>query len=154
MSRTPFRDAIRSTAVELSTGQRVTVDEIAAAAEATHPDLISAESERLVHSAVRREVKDVLRSMSEDDDAQLALPGLDFPSRLAVRDAAGAVVYVDTHVATWADLEAAEAERARHVAAASAKLDSFRRGKSRLRPYMGEPTVTVAEAVAARQAAA
>lgn len=154
MSRTMFRDAIRQTAVELSTGRRVTIDEIATAAEAAHPDLIDAESDRLVRNAVRREIKDVLRSMAEDDHEQVALPGMDFPSRLAVRDASGAAVYVDTHIATLADLEAAEAERARNVSAAQAKLDTFTLGVRRLRPYLTSPGTTVAEAVAARQAAA
>jgi hypothetical protein len=150
VTRSLFREAIRRTAVELSAGARVTLDEIATAAAAQHPDLIDAESERLVRNAVRREVKDVLRSMTEDDHAQASLPGLELPSRLAVRDERGDVVYVDTHVATLADLDAAEAERARNIAAAQRKLDTFQRSAARLRPYLTSPTTTIAEAVAAR----
>lgn len=124
---------------------------IVVAAQRERPDLFVAESERLVTAAALAIAKRVLRSYADDADdeeEQVALPGLSLPAAIAVPEDGGGYYYVPAERATWSDLQAGREVRQANVGRAQGKLDRYDETCAMLRPYM-EPfaTRTVAEAV-------
>lgn len=145
------RSILTACAIDLlETEENVTVDQVVGCAWKNHADEFAAERDRLVWDAARRVCKDVLRALSEDDDAdgpQLQLPGLTLPSTIAVPTDSGDFVYVRSDKATWAQLLAGRMVRERHVQAATRKLDLYDEALAMLRPLMeGDETCTVREA--------
>lgn len=144
-----------STEATLGTG-RCEIDDVVGYAWRNHRDDLTSESERLVSEALRRHVKEHLRRLSDDDnpnDGQLSLPGLHFPTAIAVKDEARHY-YVRTDQATWDELTAGESEREQNVDRARTKLRLYRDSMERLRVAMEGTGRTVAEAIELTRAAA
>lgn len=134
---------------ELSKG-RPNVEDIIDCAYRNHRDLFEQESLRLVRSACRSIVKELMRAAGDDDSGeQLELPGVRLPAAIAIRNDDGTVYYVRSDRATWPELLAGERERQLNVVAAGEKLKQYRDALARLRPLMADhPDRTVAEALA------
>ncbi len=132
----------------LDAGEKFTPAEVIECAQRDYPEVFEMETDRLVHSAAARIVKDILRELTEDDDdSQLSLPGFRLPSAIFVRTPDGNH-YIATRRAQWWQLKAGEEERVRNVQAAQAKLDQYRDSMERLQPHMESfPERTVEEAV-------
>lgn len=143
-----FRNLLRPLALEMvSSGRPVIAADIVREAQRRYPDEYVAEVDRLAWNAAQREVKDVLHSLSEDDQsAQFALPGLDLPSIIAVPTEGGEFAYRATGACTWDDLVAGRSVRSDNVTAAQAKLDSYDGNLTLLRPVMEGTKLTTAEA--------
>lgn len=136
---------------ELLKDGRPTVAEVAELAEERHGDLIDAEAQKLVHRAIKSEVKKILRELAGDIDVeteqQETLPGLKMPTVIAVRDVNG-IYYVRTDMAVWHEIQAGLGERENNIVRAVSKRDEYRHAMDRLRPHMADdPECTVAEAL-------
>ena len=140
---------LRECAVDLlSTEPKVEVEQIVNCAYRRHGDEFNAESERLVLASARTIVANLLRDLSDDeDDAQLAFPGMSFPSAICVQTPDG-TYYVRTDKATWPELLAGRDVRATNVQRAQAKLAIYDESLERVREVMeADPALTVAEAI-------
>ncbi len=132
----------------LDAGEKFTPAEVIECAQRDYPEVFEMETDRLVHNAAARIVKDLLRDLTQDDEqSQLALPGFRLPSAIFVRTGDGDY-YIATRRARWHELKAGEEERVRNVQAAQVKLDQYRDSMERLQPHMEPfPERTVADAV-------
>lgn len=145
--------ALRKCAGQLLEQQHsVTPDEIVECARRTYPSVFAIETERLVLAAARRQAKALMGDQSTDDQHQPKLPGILFPTAIAIPDG-DEYRYVRCDKATLAELEAGKIIRIRNVEAAIAKLDAFNASFETLRPYFDEDHLTVIDAYRAwRQA--
>lgn len=143
-----FRSLIRPLAVEMiEAGQRVIVADVVREAQRRYPAEFVDETQRLAFNAATREAKDVLKTLTEDDDSpQLELPGLALPSVIALPSGEGEFIYKATASCTWPELEAGEHIRKQNVVAAVAKLDTYRANLDVLRPVMKGTSLTAAQA--------
>lgn len=137
-------------AVLAETG-RCTVDDVTQRAESDHGGDIELEARELVHKQIKRIVKDILNSLTndEDDQDQPVLSGLKLPSAIAVRRTEDdSYYYVRTESAVWAEIEAGLDEREQNIVRATVKRDQYETEMDRLRPWMADdPSVTVADAL-------
>lgn len=152
--------AIRDCITSALEAERVIEPEaLVEAVMAGNPDLIRAESERLIVDSIRKRVRRALKDMSEDDDSgQLSFPGLSLPAVITIpAENASGFVCLRTDKATFAEIEAGELVRSRpppssstprNVDRARRRLRTYRAAVKVLRPIMeNDPTMTVAEAV-------
>lgn len=114
----------------------------------SYADLVEPMERRLADRQIAKDLKDLLRSWSESDEAEgkEPLPGLGLPLAIAV-PVEGGFRYVRREAAVWADVDAGRSVRQSNVARATAKLDRYELHAEALRPYMEDPTATVAEAI-------
>ena len=122
-----------------------------------HADLFEREQRRLVMQAAERDVKQIMKDLTEDEEegrgtaAQLALFGLALPTAIALADEEGSedgCPYVRTDKATWSDLLVGGKTRDRNVERALAKRDAYWESVDYLRPIMEQqPHLTVAVAL-------
>lgn len=133
----------------LATEDEVDVDTIVACAYGQYGEVFAEERERLVWDAARRIAKNVMRSLSDDDESgQQRLPGLHLPSAIAVPKPDGSYIYVQTEKATWSVLRLGRLTRATNVDHAKTKLDQYDESLDRLRPFMETDALcTVTEAL-------
>jgi hypothetical protein len=121
------RTILRECAVDLlDTEPQVTIGQVVNCAYRRHGDAFNEAAEAMILAAAKDIVRDVLRDLSEDEEApeQLSLDGMAFPSAIAVATPDG-TYYVRTDKATWPELEAGRSSREHNVAAALAKLDAY-----------------------------
>lgn len=132
----------------LDTEPSITVEQVVGCAYRRHGDDFAAESERLVLASAKSIVRELLRDLSDDeDDAQLSLPGMAFPSAICVQTPDG-TYYVRTDKATWPELIAGRDVRATNVERAAAKLAIYDASLEKLREVMEQTTdLTVADAL-------
>jgi hypothetical protein len=142
-----FRNFLRPLVLEmLEDGRAVIAADVVKEAQVRYPDEYADEVGRLAFNAANREVKDFLKSLSEDDDSpQLALPGLDLPSVIAI-PTEGGFVYKATASCDWGELRAGLSTREQNVAAAQRKLDAYLEQLDLLRPVMEGTSLTTQEA--------
>jgi hypothetical protein len=130
----------------IEAGTPVIAADIVKEAQVRYPSQFADETNRLAFNAATREVKDVLRILTDDDEApQLTLPGLSLPSVIAI-PVEGDYVYRATSACNWPELQAGRTLRADHVAAAVTKLDAYDENLDLLRPIMEGTNLTVAQA--------
>lgn len=133
-----FNAAIRRTALtELHAGVG-DVDMVCDTILAEHSALLAEHGQRLLRDAIKRQVKNLFRDLSEDDGAQLALPGLRLPTAIAFALSDGSVGYVASENATWDQLVAGLAFRDKNIAAAQAKREQYVASLDLLHPYMAD----------------
>lgn len=138
----------------LETEPHVTVDQVVGCAYRRHGESFLEAQQQMVLAAAKTIVAKLMRDLTDDEDEQLALPGIALPSAIAVQDPDG-TYYVRSDKATWAELLAGREVRATNVSAAQAKLDAYDESVETLRPFMEDrPGLTVAEAVRAMRDAA
>jgi hypothetical protein len=132
----------------LDTEPTITVEQVVGCAYRRHGDDFAAESERLVLASATSIVRELLRDLADDeDDAQLSLPGMAFPSAICVQTPDG-TYYVRTDKATWPELLAGRDVRATNVDRAAAKLAIYDASLEKLREVMeADETLTVADAI-------
>lgn len=144
------RAVLRECALDLlETEPKVSAEHVVRCAYQRHGEVFAQATEKMVIDHARRVAADIMRGLSEDeDDAQLTIPGLGFPSAIAVVSPDG-TYFVSTHKATWNELVAGRNQRVQNVRAAQAKLDKYDEGMDTVRPYMeDEPdAVTVDDAI-------
>lgn len=143
-----LREVVRSTVGDaLAGGGEAVVPEMVKLIMTTHPDVFGAEAERLAFNALTREVKDYLRSLTDDEDGggQMSLPGLDLPSAIAL-PTEGGYVYKATRFCTFDELQQGRQVRLQNVERATAKLDTYDEGLARLAPVMEGTSLVVEEA--------
>lgn len=143
-----FRSLIRPLVVEIiERGRPIIAADVVKEAQRRYPDEFFDETERLAFNAATREVKDVLRSLTEDDNSpQLALPGLTLPSVIAI-PVEGDYVYQRTSACRWDDVLAGRTVRSDNVTAAQQKLDTYDENIEVLRPLMESSGLTVGQAI-------
>jgi hypothetical protein len=142
-----FRAFLRPLVLEmLEGGHQLIAADVVKEAQIRYPAEYGDEVDRLAFNAANREVKDFLKSLSEDDDSpQLALPGLDLPSVIAI-PVEGGFAYKSTASCDWSELGAGLSTREINVASAQRKLDTYRENLDLLRPVMEGTPLTTAEA--------
>lgn len=141
---------IRECALDLlETEPKVSAEHVVKCAYGRHPEVFAEEAEAMALTSARKIAASIMRSFSEDDSGdQLTMPGLGFPTAIAVVTPDGNY-FVRADKAVWAEVEAGEQQRVSNVDRAVAKLDAYREGKEIVRPYMEpDPLCTVAQAVA------
>jgi hypothetical protein len=148
----PLRRTISEAAHRLLAEGRCTVEDVADSVMHEHHDTVQAEAQNLIYDQIKDVVKQLLRTLSEDDDdpgAQQALPGLKLPTVIAVkREETGEYEYVRADQANWDDLIAGLAEREQNIVRATIRRDQYRAELDRLRPWMAsDPGCTVADAL-------
>ena len=143
-----FRQLIRPIVIEMiSTGKPTIAADIVKEARRRHPVEFADETNRLAFNAATREAKDVLRSLSEDDESpQLSLPGLTLPSVIAIPTEGGDYTYRLAATCKWPELVSGRSIRADHVEAAQRKLDTYDENIEVLRPHMEGTSLTVKQA--------
>lgn len=142
-----FNALVNRVAQELLSEGTTDVESVCATIASRHPDAVEAHGQALARDGLRRKVKDLFRRLSEDDAAQLAIPGLKLPTAIAV-PSTEAVLYVRADMATWPQLLAGRSVRLNNVDAAQAKLKLYNLSLERLRGLMEDyPERTVAEAL-------
>lgn len=143
-----FRQLIRPLVIEMiSTSKPTIAADIVKEAQRRYPVEFADETNRLAFNAATREAKDVLRSLSEDDESpQLSLPGLTLPSVIAIPTEGGDYMYRLTATCEWSELVRGRAVRADHVQAAQRKLDTYDENIEVLRPHMEGTSLTVKDA--------
>lgn len=130
------RSVLRECAAELlETEDRVSAEHVVRCAYTRHGEVFADATDKMVRDLARRMAADIMRGFTEDDGSQLTIPGLGFPTAIAVVTPDGNY-WVRTDKATWNQLCAGEQQRVDNVDAAVAKLDSYREGKETVRPYM------------------
>ena len=128
------------------------VDDVMRCALERYGGELAEERERLFQTALRREVKELMREAtaeSEEGPGEMValLPGLEAPRALAVPTDLGGYRYVPFELATWDDLLKARAERVANLGRAAERLKDFDRKLDMLRPFMQvSNNVTVADA--------
>lgn len=145
-----FRSILAESAhLLLDQESRIRAEDVVAEVKSREPDLFAAESGRLAVEAASRIVKDLLRSLSEDDhtDDQTSLPGLVLPTAIAVEDEAGNFYYVKALQANRDELRAGRAQRVANVARAQRRLDQYDESLDLLLPVMTDDAMTVEDAV-------
>lgn len=151
-------EAVRTCALEmLETDPSVSTTSIVRCAKSRFPECFEDEGERLADSAARRLASVLMKSLSEDEDAQeqLVFSDLVLPTAIAVPTADGDYEYVRTDKATWAQLVAGRSLRELNVERAQAKLRRYDRSLGELQPFMADyPDRTVAEAARLRDGSA
>lgn len=142
-----FRGFLRPLVLEmLEGGHRLIAADVVKEAQVRYPSEYADEVDRLAFNAANREVKEFLKSLSEDDDApQLALPGLDLPSVIAI-PVEGGFAYKSTASCNWEELSAGLSTREANVTAAQRKLDTYIEQLDLLAPLMEGTSLTTAEA--------
>jgi hypothetical protein len=140
--------AICETAVAALAEGRCTAADIALRVLDSYPELVEAESERLIKGRIREISKRVLRELSDEDEHQAVLPGFALPATIAVPREDGEFVYVRTDTATWVDLQAGVLTRNLNIKRAVEKRQAYLRILDRLKPWMAKsPDMTVQEAM-------
>ena len=107
----------------------------------------------MVLDALHRRVKAALKALSESDVDQLQMhfDGLRLPQLTCYRDEAGDYRYVSTVNATLQQVESQYDIRDANVEAVARRRDSLAESIDELRPYMADPSTTVAQAIEARR---
>lgn len=96
---------------------------------------ISQAWEELAYEAIRRKIKNRLRTNEEGDSVmQTRLEGFDLPTAIAVPREGGGVVFVSTLTATRDDAEAQLLLKEKNIADAIHRRDEWDRTLDRLRP--------------------
>lgn len=143
---TDLRSAVRETWERALEAQRVVeAPVVARQVMADYPDLVANESDRLVFTAILKEIKQIARDEAEQS-SQLSLFG--FPSVIAIPVPDDGFHYMQAAKAQWVDLTAGAQIRADNVRRAQAKLDTYNGALDRVRPVMEGTERTLAEAVA------
>lgn len=143
-----FRSHLRDIALDMiQSADSVIAADVVRRAQIDFPEDFADEANRLAFNAANTEVKNLLKSMSEDDDAaQLAMPGLTFPSVIAI-PAEGGFVYKMTAVCDLDELDAGRSVRSENVTAAQVKLDNYDENLRRVCTVMSaNPGMLVGEA--------
>lgn len=132
------RSVLRECAMDLlETEPKVSPEHVVRCAYQRHGELFAEATEQMVLDAARRIAADIMRRFTEDEDEneQLTIPGLGFPSAICVVTPDG-TYFVSTHKATLNELRAGRLQRVTNVNAAVAKLDRYDEGLDRVTPYM------------------
>lgn len=139
----------------LDTEEHVTVEQVIGCAYRRHSDTFADAAEQLVLASARTIVAKLMRDLAENDDEQLAFPGLaGLPSAIAVPTDDG-TYYVRSDKATWPELLVGRQLRADNVEAARRKLDAYNETLEVLRPFMeADANLTVADAMSLVERAA
>lgn len=139
----------------LDTEDHVTVEQVVGCAYRRHGDTFAEASEQMVLASARSIVAKLMRDLADNDDEQLAFPGLaGLPSAIAVPTEHG-TYYVRSDKATWNELLVGRKLRADNVEAAQAKLAAYDETIEVLRPFMeADESLTVAGAMAVIEKAA
>jgi hypothetical protein len=142
---TDLRTAVRETWQKALESERVVeIPAVARQVIADYPDLIVSEQERLVWTAILKEIKELARQEAEDA-SQLRLFG--FPSVIAIPVLDDGYHYMQSTKAQWVDLIAGAQVRADNVRRAQAKLDTYLGALDHVRPVMEGTERTLAEAI-------
>jgi hypothetical protein len=143
-----FRSVLRECAADLlETEDNVTVEQIVGCAYRNHPELFSAEAERMALASARVITAALLRELVEDDGEQMTFTGFGLPSAICVQSPNG-TYYVRADKATWPELCAGRSIRADNVAAVQRHLDRYDDALDQVRSLMEhEPTLTLADAL-------
>lgn len=154
MSATTVKGAVCEAVHDTLGKGRFTVEEIAETVIADNPDLIRAETDRLITVRLREIIKCVLREVMEEEMDQDTLPGLRLPVAIMVRRFDGELYYVSSMAARWEELESGYRERIQNKARVDAKVKKYKDTMDRLEPIMKRhPELTVADALRIEQAA-
>lgn len=149
-----FAALVSQTALDVLAAGPSDVETICTVFVDRHPDAFAVHGAALAMAGLKKRVKDALRQLEDDeDDSQLALPGLHLPTAIAYEREDGGPGYVRTDQATWEQLVAGRVFRERNVIAAQAKLRQYDATLDRLRPYMETTSLTVADALLVETAA-
>ncbi len=150
-------EIIATSAEAVLAAGRCEIDDVVAYAWRNYGEDLTGEATLLIGQAMRRNVKEHLRDLADDDapgDGQMSLPGLHLPSAIAVKDG-NRHYYVRSDQATWPELLAGLDTRERNIDRAVIQRDLYNDSVERLRPNMEDfPDRTVTEAVRIEQAAA
>ena len=144
-----WKSLLRETLAECLEDSKPTLQDVVDRAWEKHGSNLTQAKEDLFFSALRSYIKTLLDQMTEDDgDKQLALPGMGFPSVIAVLEQGTTYRYVRAAEATLPELEAGVETRIDNVKAARTKLANYNIGLAQVRPIMkGHPEMTLREAV-------
>lgn len=145
-----FSERVHDIAMQrVQQGKPVIIPDIVREARDRYPQDFTADGERLADLAARRELKSMLRRMSEDDGTgQLSLPGIDLPTLIALPVDGEDFIYKRSVDCTFDELERGRLVRARNVTAAQEKLDHYDEQLDVLRPQMAGTVLTVREVLA------
>lgn len=132
----------------LETEPTVTTEQVVNCAYRRHAEEFAAATERMVQAHARSIVADIMRDLSDDeDDAQLSIPGMLFPSAICVQSPNG-TYYVRSDKATWPELVAGREVRSENVSRARAKLAIYDESLEKVREVMeADHALTVAQAI-------
>ncbi len=145
-----IREALKeSIHLHLAGGDPVGIDRIVAQARQLHPDVFEQYGEALALKGASTMVKHLLREateISQDQEDQLYLPGMDAPLAIAFEQE-GEYKYVATLKAKWPHLEKALVERELNIERAIAQRDDWELKLDYLRPVMeNDPGITLEQA--------
>lgn len=135
--------------------QSVEISHVVDTVIASHPDLIRAHGDELARGALGRYVRELARREAQDEGeagGQLALGG--FPAVIAIPGGGpNGHRYMRATKATWPDLAAGRAIRAKNVERAQARLDAYDESLADFRPFMEGTNKTLADALRETQGA-
>lgn len=131
------RSVLRECALDLlETESKVSAEHVVRCAYQRHGAVFSDATDKMVRDLARRMAADIMRGLSDDDGGdQLTIPGLGFPTAIAVVTPDG-TYWVRADKATWNELKAGRQQRLDNVNAAVRKLDSYDEGMETVRPHM------------------
>ena len=134
--------------IVLEGNDRATVDDIVSCAWERAADALYEHANELAWRQVRAIVKSIMRERTSDDDQldQLSIPGLGFPSAIAIPTGANEFEYVRWDKATWDDLVAGREIRVANITNAQRQLDRYDESLERVRPVMEGSALTGGEA--------
>lgn len=134
--------------IVLEGNDRATVDDIVSCAWDRHSELLYEHGNHLAWRQVRAIVKSIMRERTSDDDlhTQQTIPGLGFPSAIAIPTGANEFEYVRWDKATWSDLVAGREVRVANITNAQRQLDRYDESLERVRPVMEGTDLTGGEA--------
>jgi hypothetical protein len=141
-----LRTAVRQTWERaLDEQETVIVRDVVARVRDDFPDVVESEGERLIDTAIAREVKSIARTEAEQG-AQLTLFG--FPSVIAIPIPDDGYEYMQAVKARWEQLAAGGQIREDNVRRAQLRLDAYNGALDHVRPVMEGTERTLSDALA------